>query len=152
MSKTVWLIATMGMLTMLALALGMALSLGQFTEVPAVEWVRVSETIAREFKAEQVSTRINLRSSPSVMTVTYSSLIDTKYDLSVQNAEMENVAKYAITNYKGREQTLVDEIQVTRSETHGSGCFKQTYVAHFTLQNPLRKADRMGPPGSAPRR
>ena len=143
----------MGMLSMLALALGMAISLGQFTEAPAVEWVRVSEGVAREFNAEQVSTRINLRVSPSVMTVSYSSLVDTKYDLSVQNAEMENVAKYAINSYKGREQTMVDEIQITRSETHGSGCFKQTYVAHFTLQNPLRKADRMGMPGGfTPRR
>ena len=140
------MIAIMGMLTMFALVLGMSLSLGQFNEVPAVAWVRLSENIAREFKAEQVSTRINLRSRPSIMTVSYASLVDSNYDLSMQNAEMEAVANYAINNYKGREQTMVDEIQITRSETHGRGCFKQSYIAHFTLPNPLRKPDRMGIP------
>lgn len=139
------MIAVMGLLTMLLMAMGMAISLGQFQEVPAVEWVRLGETIGREFRAEQVGIKVNLRVQPSVLVVTYSSLLDTKYDLSVQNAEMEKVATYAITNLSRREQMLVDEIQVTRSETHGRGCFRQTYVAHFTLPNPLRRpADRPG--------
>ena len=144
MSKSIWLIVTMGLISALALALGMGLSLGQFQETPAVEWVRLSELIAREFKAEHVSLRVDLRNTPSTMKITYSSLVDSKFNLSMQNTEMENVAKYAIKNYKGREQTLVDEIRVTRSETRGRGCFQQTYVSNITVPNPMRKLDRFG--------
>jgi len=148
-SKSIWLISIMGLLTLLVLAVGMAISLSQFQEVPAVEWIRLSESIGREFKAEHVGVKISLRDVPSRMVVTYSSLIDSKYDLSLQNAEMEKVATYAIRNYKGREQSKVDQIEITRSETHGRGCFRQTYVAHFTLPNPLRRtSDLPGFPGT----
>lgn len=148
MSKSVWLIAVMGLLTMLVLAVGMAMSLGQFQDVPAVEWVRLSESVAREFKADHVTVKISLQKNPSTMALAYSSLLDTKFNLSVQNTEMENVAKFAIKTYKGKEQTMVDEIQITRSETHGRGCFQQTYVAHFSLPNPLKRTDRPPFPGS----
>jgi hypothetical protein len=137
----------MGLLTMLLLTAGMAITLGQFQEVPAAESVRLAGTIGRDFKADHVSVRILLQKSPSAMAISYSSLVDSKFDLSVQNAEMEKVANYAARAYKGREQTWVDEIQVTRSETHGSGCFQQTYVAHFTLPNPMRRTDRSPLPG-----
>jgi len=147
-SKSIWLIATMGMLAMLALALGMALSLGQFQDAPAVELVRLAESIGREFKAEHVGAKIQMRAVPTALVISYSSLVDSKFNLSMQNEEMENVAKFAIRNYKAREQTLVDEIQVTRSETHGRGCFQQTYVAHFTLPSPLRRLERPGLPGA----
>ncbi len=149
MSKTVWVIASMGLITMLLLAAGMAVSLGQFQEIPAVEWVRLAESIGREFKADPVSVKLSLRKTPSAMEIAYSSLVDSKFDLSVQNAEMEKLARYAIKTYKGKEQTLVDEIQITRSETHGRGCFQQTYVAHFTLPNPLRRPDRPPYPGAS---
>jgi hypothetical protein len=147
-SKSIWLIAVMGLLTMILLAAGMALSLGQFQEVPAAEWVRLSEAIGREFKAEHVSVRVELQRSPAAMTISYSSLVDSKFNLSMQNSEMESVANYAIKSYKGREQTILEEIRVTRSETHGRGCFQQTYVAHFTLPNPLRRTDRSNLPGT----
>jgi len=143
------MIAVMGLVTMLVMAIGMAMSLGQFQDVPAVEWVRLSESVGREFKAEHVTVKITLQKNPSTMAIAYTSLLDTKFNLSVQNAEMENVAKFAIKTYKGKEQTMVDEIQVTRSETHGSGCFRQTYVAHFTLPNPLKRTDRPLFPGPA---
>jgi hypothetical protein len=143
-----WMISIMGLVTLMAMAMGMAVSLGQFKEAPAMEWVRLSELIAREFKAEQVGVKLNQR-LPAAMVISYSSLIDSKYDLSLQNAEMERVANFAIKNYKGREQTRLDEIQVTRSETHGRGCFRQTYVAHFTLPNPLKRTpDRPGYAGT----
>jgi len=137
----------MGLLTMLLLAVGMAMTLGQFQEVPAAEWVRLSESIGRQFKAENVSVRVLLQRNPSAMAISYSSLVDSKFNLSMQNSEMESVAQYAIKAYKGREQMILDEIQITRSETHGRGCFQQTYVAHFTLPNPLRRTDRSTIPG-----
>jgi hypothetical protein len=145
--KSVLSIAVLGVLTVLLLAVGMAMTLGQFQEVPAAEWVRLSESIGREFKAENVSVRVLLQKNPTAMAISYSSLVDSKFNLSMQNTEMESVASYAIKAYKGREQTMLDEIQITRSETHGRGCFQQTYVAHFTLPNPLRRTDRSPFPG-----
>ncbi len=141
----------MGLVTMLVLAAGMMVSLGQFSETPAVEWVRLAELIGREFKAEPVGVRVNMRSMPSVMIINYSSLVDTKFNVSLQNAEMEKLARFAISNYKkDREQRLIEEIQVTRSETHGSGCFRQTYVAHYTLKNPFYNAAPPLFPGGPP--
>ncbi len=145
------MIVAMGLVTMLVLSAGMMVSLGQFQETPAIEWVRLAENIGREFKAEPVSVRVNLRSAPSAMIINYTALVDSKYNVSLQNAEMEKVARFAITNYKkGREQRLIEEIQVTRTETHGSGCFKQTFVAHFTLKNPFLNSLPPGVPGGPP--
>ena len=140
----------MGLLTLREMAVGRAISLGQVQETSAIEWVRLSESIAREFKVEHVGVRLTLRSSPSVLAVSYTSPVDSKFDLSAQNAEMEKIARFAVSNYKvPREQRLVDEIRVTRSETHGRGCFQQTYVSHFTLPNPMRRTELPGFPGGA---
>lgn len=138
MSKSVWVIVIMGLVTALVLSVAMALSLSQFTEVPAVEWVRLAEMTTTEFKLENVAVRVNLRDHPSSMRITYLTRADSKFDTTVQNAEMEKVAKFAVQNYKGRELNKVEQIQITRSEIHGRGCFQQTYVAGFTYKNPKR--------------
>jgi hypothetical protein len=136
----------MGLISMLVLSMGMMLSLGQFQETPAAEWVKLAELTGRQFKADPTSIRVNLRSTPRVMVISYSSLVDSHFDLSLQNTEMENVARFALKNY--RDAKKVDEVQVTRSETHGRGCFRQTYVAHLTLPNPDRKENTSPFPGA----
>jgi len=138
----------MGLLTMLALSMGMMLSLGQFTETSASEWVKLAELTGRQFKAKPISVRVNLRNTPRIMVITYSSLVDSHYDLSVQNTEMEDVAKFALQNYSQAKK--VDEVQVTRSETHGRGCFQQTFVSHFTYPNPARQETLPQFPGDLP--
>lgn len=140
MSKSVWVIAVMGLVTALVLSIAMALSLSQFQEVPAVDWVRLAELTTTEFKLENVAVRVNLRDNPSSMRITYLTRVDSKFDITAQNAEMEKVAKFAVEHYKGRELNKIDQIQITRSETHGSGCFQQTYVATFTHKNPRKGA------------
>jgi hypothetical protein len=152
-SKTVWLVLAMGAITMLLLTLGMMLSLEKFQTTPAAEWVKLAEQIGREFKAEPVSIRVSLHSVPRVMVINYSSLLDSHFDLTAQNGEMEKVARFALKNFKDAKK--VDEVQVTRSETHGRGCFRQTYVGNFTLPNPVQKEDAFpfpGTPSSPPRR
>lgn len=129
----------MGLFSMTVLALAMMFTLGQFQDSAAAEWVKLAEQTGREFKADRVNIHVNLRSVPSAMVISYSSLLDTHYDLSIQNKEMENVAKYLLQNSK--DQKKIDEVQVTRSETHGRGCFQQTYVGHLTYPNPLRKQE-----------
>jgi hypothetical protein len=131
------MVVGMGLLTALALSMGMMLSLGQFTETSAAEWVKLAEQAGRQFKAKPISIRVDFRNTPRKMVITYSSLVDSHYDLSLQNKEMEDVAKYSLQNYSQAKK--VDEVQVTRSETHGRGCFQQTFVSHLTYANPDRK-------------
>jgi len=127
----------MGLLSMLVLSMAMMLSLEQFKETSASEWVKLAEVTGRQFKANPISVRVNLRSTPRTMVINYSSLVDSHYDLSIQNTEMEEVSKFALQNYSQAKK--VDEVQVTRSETHGRGCFQQTFVSHFTYPNPNRQ-------------
>jgi len=82
------------------------------------------------------------------MVINYSSLVDSHYDLSVQNSEMESIAKFSLQNYSQAKK--VDEVQVTRSETHGRGCFQQTFVSHFTYPNPARQETLPQFPGDLP--
>jgi hypothetical protein len=147
-SKTIWLVLSMGLLSMLALAIGMMVSLEQFQETPAAEWVKLAEQAGRQFKASPISLRVNLRSAPRSMVINYTSLVDSHYDLSLQNAEMESIAKYAIQNYSLAKK--VDEVQVTRTETHGRGCFRQTFVSQLTYPNPDRKNDNVRYPVGTP--
>jgi hypothetical protein len=150
------MVAVMGFITLLMMAMGMLISLGQFQEVPAAELVRLSQAIGREFNAENVGVKVRMHSTTTAFVVTYSSLVDSKYDLSLQNKEMEDVANYAIRNFRGREQSALDQIEVTRTETHGRGCFSQSYVSHFTLANPMKRAifrpgmPAVPPPGVPP--
>jgi len=127
----------MGLLCMLAMSMFMMLSLGQFQETSASEWVKLAELAGRQFKAKPISVRVNLKSTPKSMVINNSSLVDSHYDLSVQNSEMESIAKFSLQNYSQAKK--VDEVQVTRSETHGRGCFQQTFVSHFTYPNPNRQ-------------
>jgi hypothetical protein len=136
-SKTVWIILTMGVITILALTMGMVVTLGQFQEVPAVEWVKVAQAISEQFKFENVNARVMFRGdAPSALKISYTTKPSTSFDSSAQNVEMENVAKFAIENYKGKDLTKIDQVEISRSEIHGRGCFQTTYLATFTLPNP----------------
>jgi hypothetical protein len=140
-SKTVWIILTMGVITILALTMGMVVSLGQFQEVPAAEWVKVAAMVAEQFKFENVNARVQMRSEgPSALKISYITKPSPSFDSSAQNVEMENVAKYAIENYKGKDVTKIDQVEINRSEIHGRGCFQTTYVATFTMPNPKVKS------------
>ena len=87
----------MGAITILALTMGMVVSLGQFQEVPAAEWVKVAAAIAEQFKFENVSARVVFRGdAPSAMKISYITKPNADFDSSAQNVEMENVAKFAV--------------------------------------------------------
>src|SRR5437762_2578559 len=112
----------MGIFTAFILIVAMAFSLGQFQETPVAEWVKLAESINREFKMENVAVRVSLLNSPTAMRISYVTRVDSHFDLSVQNQEMERVGAFALKTYKGRELARIDQVQITRSETHGSGC------------------------------
>jgi len=135
----------MGAVTLLLISIAMIISLSQFQETPSVEWVRLAEQITAEFKAKNVAVRVNLNMPPGSLRVSYLAGLDSNYDLAVQNAEMERVAKFALQNYKGKDLRYVGEVKINRTEIHGSGCFQQTYVADFTLPVPRRPAGMPAP-------
>src|SRR6185436_2020247 len=129
----------MGLVTMLALSMGMMVSLGQFQEVPAADWVKLAQGISEQFKFDNVTVRVDLQTGgPSKLKVAYITKSNSGHDSSAQNVEMENVAKFATDNYKGRELSRIDKVEITRSEIHGKGCFQTTYVANLSSDNPKR--------------
>jgi hypothetical protein len=153
-SKSIWVIVILAAITALMLSLGMMISLGQFQELPEAEWVKLGEAVTAEFKLEKVGVRVGLHESPTAMHLNYLTRADSKFNSSVQNAEMERIAAFAAKTYTGRDLYLIEKVKVIRSETHGSGCFQQTYVATFTYTNPNRTpppSRRMGGPSFPPR-
>ena len=154
MSKSIWVIIILAAITALMLSLGMMISLGQFQELPEAEWVKLGEAVTAEFKLEKVGVRVSIHESPSTMHLNYLTKADSKFNSSVQNAEMERIAEFAAKTYTGKDLYLIEKVKVTRSETHGSGCFQQTYVATLTYTNPNRTPPpnrRMGAPPYPPR-
>jgi hypothetical protein len=130
----------MGLITMLALSMGMMVTLGQFQEAPAADWVKLAQAMTDQFKFDNITVRVDLHSAgPLKMKIAYVTKANSGFDSSAQNVEMENVAKFATEHYKGRDLTKIDQVEVTRSEIHGKGCFQTTYVATFTLDNPKKR-------------
>jgi hypothetical protein len=145
------MIICMAAITTVALVMGMMISLGQLQETPAGEWVKLAEATTARFNLDKCSVRVDLIGRPTSMQVSYLTKADTKFDTSVQNAEMESVAQFAVNTYKGKELYQIENVLVTRSETHGSGCFQETYVAKFTYINPRRaQPSRFGLPPAPP--
>lgn len=139
----------MGFVTITLLIVGMMISLMQFQKgSPAVKFVKLAELVGREFKVDNVGADVRMDPAPGNLRITYLTRVDSKFDTSVQNAEMRKVAEFAIKNYEGSDRHHLGEIQVVRSETHGSGCFQTTYVARFTLPNSYKgKGMPHGPGG-----
>ncbi len=128
----------MGVLTALILAMAMMFSLGKYKETDAATRTKLSETIQAEFALDTVGTRVRIDRIPTALEVFYTTRADSKFDTSAQNAEMQKIAEFAVSRYEGKDLRFIDEIRVTRSETHGSGCFQQTYVGQLSVPNPLR--------------
>jgi hypothetical protein len=137
----------MGTATLVLVSIAMMFSLSQFQETPSGDWVKLAELITPEFKTQSVSVRVTL-SENGYMKIAYVAGVDSKYDLSSQNAEMERLARFALKNYKGKDMRYVREIRVHRTEVHGSGCFQSTYVSTYTL--PVPKPEREFPGPGAP--
>jgi hypothetical protein len=142
------MIVCMAAVTALALVMGMMVSLGQLQEVPAAEWVKLAEATSARFNLEKVSVRVDLLTKPTAMQLSYLTRNDTKFDTTLQNTEMANIAQFAVETYKGKDLHLIENVMITRSETHGSGCFQETYVAKFSTANTKRTppAGRFGLP------
>src|SRR5262245_16365030 len=107
------MILIMGAVTMLALSMGMMVSLNQFQEVPAADWVKLAQAVTNEFKFDTVSVRVSVRGDgPSALKVIYITSKNYTFDASAQNVEMESVAKFAVENYKGKDLPKLDQVEI----------------------------------------
>jgi hypothetical protein len=146
-SRSVWVILCLSAFTALILVVGMMVSLNQLQEHPAAHWVKLAEATTARFNLEKVSVRVDLVAKPTSMQLSYLTKTDTKFDTTIQNAEMDAVAQFAVNTYKGNDLHQIENVLITRSETHGSGCFQETYVAKYTYVNPRRtQPSRFGLP------
>lgn len=154
MSRSVWVIVVLAAGTALVLTFAMMITLGQFQEIPAADWVKLAEATTAEFKLEKVAVRVTFAENPTAMHISYVTKRDSKFDAAVQNAEMERVAEFAVNKYAGSDLYRIERVRITRSEVTGSGCFQQTYVATFNYPNPRRTPPSRrlgGPPPFPPR-
>lgn len=145
-NKSIWVIVVLAAGTALVMAFMMMITLGQFQEIPAADWVKLAEATTAEFKLEKVAVRVSFAENPTAMHLSYVTKKDSKFDAAVQNAEMERVAEFAVNKYTGSDLYRIERVRVTRSEVTGSGCFQQTYVATLSYANTRRTppARRLG--------
>jgi hypothetical protein len=138
MNRMLWSIVIIGFLTVVFLVLAMWVMLGQFGASPYSSSSKIAYSIRGEFHFESVGTATRYEGLKNVFLVAYETHLNSNFNLAAQNAEMQKVAEYAATKFEPGDRRRVDEIQVKRTEIHGSGCFQQSYVAGHSIPNPYR--------------
>lgn len=141
MSRTVWAIVIIGFLTAIFLVVAMFFMLKQFSQSPYSSATKLSQTIKGEFRFEGVGTATQMTPTvdgpKNVLLVQYDTHADSKFDLDVQNREMDRVGKFAVENTDRSDRPRFVEIRVRRTEIHGRGCFQQSYVSDRVVPNPF---------------
>lgn len=135
----------LGLMTALLLSVAMMFGLTALEQTPAGYRSKLSEIIRAEFPVDQIGTEVRMEPKPARLLVTYITRVDTKFDVSVQNAEMQKIGEFAIGKYQGRDKVWIDEIRIVRTEIHGRGCFQQNYTAALTIANPHRRVPGVVP-------
>jgi hypothetical protein len=135
MNKSAWSIIVMGIILVSLLAMGMWMTLAMVQETPG-SMRKLSGTLRDRFGFESVGATIRFDGARTLLSVVYETRADSRSNLSVQKAEMRNVAEFAIAKYDGSDKNDLDAIVVTRTETHGNG---QSHVAHHTEPNPGKR-------------
>ncbi len=138
MNRSVWVIIILGFLTVIILVVGMLGALRQFGESPHSNATKLALSIKGEFHFESVGTVVRDEGMKGHLLVHYETHADSKFNSEAQLREMEKVALFASTKLDIGERKRVDEIRIRRTEIHGRGCFKQSYVANHVLPNPHR--------------
>jgi hypothetical protein len=147
--KSVWVVLSLGAVAALLLVVAMMASLSQFKDTPAAMRTALAASIQNEFQFIATGTEVRNQAEKSWLRIVYEAKPskDIAFSKEASDAEMTRVAQYAIEHYKGRDRTVLDEIRVYRSETHGRGCFQSEYKADLAIPNPIRKAPGEKPDG-----
>src|ERR1043166_3807590 len=142
MSRTLWSILVIGFLTLVLMVMALLLVLKGYSESPYSTSTKLAIAIKNEFQFDSVGTVAEVAPTSdglrSVLKVSYDTHVDTKFDVDVQNREMDRVAKFAAEKSDAEDRRRFVEIQVRRIEFHNRGCFHQKYQSERTVPNPFR--------------
>jgi hypothetical protein len=136
MSKSMWIIAMMGFITVMIIVVAMLLSLTMFQQSPASNRARLAQEVKNEFGFPEVGSDVRDILGRTVLIVSYESPVDSKYDLAVQKAEMEKVATFVEGKYDGDDRRSIQELRVRRREVKARGCWKKLIESDHSIQNP----------------
>ncbi len=128
----------MGFLAVILMLLFMLFGLNELGQSPAANRVRLAEGIRAQFKFESVGAGVADEPGKRVLRIGYTTLQDSKFDVSVQNREMQGVAEFAAKTYNESDRKFIDEIRVRRTEIKGSGCWQKSYPGEFAMTNPFK--------------
>jgi len=137
-NRSVWVIIILGFLTVVILVIAMLGALRTFGDSPQSNATKLALSIKGEFKFESVGTVVRDEGMKGALFVHYETHANSKFNQEAQLSEMEKVALFASSKLDIGERKRVDEIRVRRTEIHGRGCFKQSYVANHVRPNPNR--------------
>lgn len=136
MNKTVWSIFIFGAMGVFILTMLMCMTLDTFQQSPASKNTKLAQNIRRRFGLQSAGTVVRDEVKKKVLRVIYQTTKDSKFDISAQNAEMEEIALYAYKHYESRRKQEIEVIRVTRHELRGSGCWQRTYTSNFEMDRP----------------
>jgi len=137
-NRSVWVIIILGFLTVVILVIAMLGALRTFGDSPQSNATKLALAVKAEFKFESVGTAVRDEGMKGALFVQYETHADSKFNQEAQLREMEKVALFASSKLDIGERKRVDEIRVRRTEIHGRGCFKQSYVSNHVQPNPNR--------------
>lgn len=146
MSRSLWSILILGILTALILTLGMLFTLDQYQQSPAGNRFKFAETIRTEFQFDSAGADVAPLEGKMILRISYMTTKDSKHDQTAQRQEMEKVAAFAAVKYDGKDRSSIHEIQLRRAEVRGKGCFQKTYHNHHTAAAPPEWKMRPGLP------
>lgn len=146
MSRSLWSILILGVLTALILSLFMLLTLDTYQQSPAGNRFKFAESIRTQYKFDSAGADVSPFDGKMVLRITYLTTQNSKHNADLQKQEMESVAEFA-KKYDGKDRGTIQEIRVHRTEIRGRGCFQKTYTNHLIVAAP---AEWRGRPGLTP--
>lgn len=150
MSKSLWSILILGVLTAMILSLFMLLTLDTYQQTPAGNRFKLAESIRTEYTFDSAGADVSPIDGKMVLRISYLTTRSSSHNADVQKKEMESVAAFAASKYDGKDRGAIQEIRVQRTELRGRGCFQKTYKNNHSTAAPAEWRGRPGLPGTNP--
>lgn len=145
MSKSLWVIAGMGFLTVTLMVVMMLFSLNAYKGTEAGNRARLSNSLRESFGFPEVGSGVKDVDGRLVLRVTYLAHTDSNADEKFMDAELNRVAAFAKLKYDGRDRKNVVELRVRRLEVQGSGCWQSTLERDVVVDAPFDAVKAPGP-------
>ncbi len=130
-TSALFTVSGIGVLGFLVVTILMWWTLDQFEGTPAGNMAKLANDVQGQFQFDGAGVDASREGKETILRVEYRTSRNSKYDLEVQNREMDKVAQYAAAGYAEERKQEVDRVHVTRHELRGSGCFQDTYTSNL---------------------